>query len=57
MKVKAIAKGYFGSLRDTGDVFEVPTGTAGSWFAPVDDAPVEAVTRRGRPPKSDETAE
>jgi hypothetical protein len=35
MRVVANAKGYFGSLREVGDEFEVPDGIKGSWFAPV----------------------
>lgn len=35
MQVTATAKGYFGSLREPGDTFEVPKGTTGSWFQPV----------------------
>lgn len=34
MKVIATAKGYYGFLRQPGDVFEVPNGTKGSWIEP-----------------------
>ena len=36
MKVIAIKLGYFGKLREPGDEFEVPDGTKGSWFQPVE---------------------
>lgn len=36
MKVTAIKQGYFGKLREPGDEFEVPDGTKGSWFQPVE---------------------
>lgn len=36
MLVKANSIGYFGALRSAGDEFEVPDGTKGSWFAPVE---------------------
>lgn len=35
MKVEAIKTGYFGKLREPGDVFEVPNGAKASWFTPV----------------------
>jgi len=35
MKVVAIKPGYFGSLRDVGDEFEVPEGSRASWFTAV----------------------
>lgn len=35
MKVVANAIGFFGSLRQVGDEFEVPEGSKGSWFTPV----------------------
>jgi hypothetical protein len=34
MKVVALKSGFFGKLRQAGDVFEVPDGTRGSWFRP-----------------------
>lgn len=36
MKVIATKLGYFGKLRQPGDEFEVPDGTKGSWFQPVE---------------------
>lgn len=36
MKVIATKLGYFGKLREPGDEFEVPDGTKGSWFQPVE---------------------
>ncbi len=34
MKVIAIKKGYFGKLREPGDVFDVPDKSKASWFEP-----------------------
>ena len=57
MLVIATAKGFFGQYRDEGDEFEVPEGTKGSWFKPVDVPEDEAAAaRRPRKPK-DEKAE
>lgn len=36
MKVIATKLGYFGKLREPGDEFEVPDGTKGSWFQPIE---------------------
>lgn len=36
MKVIATKLGYLGKLRQPGDEFEVPNGTKGSWFEPVE---------------------
>ena len=36
MKVVATAMGFDGQLRQIGDEFEVPDGTKGSWFQPVE---------------------
>lgn len=38
MKVKAVKQGYFGKLREAGDVFEVPDGSKASWFEAVEPA-------------------
>lgn len=35
MRVKATQRGYFGKLREIGDVFDVPDNAKGSWFKPV----------------------
>ena len=35
MQVRALAFGFFGGRRRPGDVFDVPEGTKGTWFAPV----------------------
>lgn len=36
MKVRAIAKGWFGNrLREEDEVFEVPEGSKATWFTPV----------------------
>lgn len=35
MLVITTAKGYFGSLIEAGQTFEVPVGVKGSWFKPV----------------------
>lgn len=36
MKVIATKPGYLGKLRLPGDEFDVPEGTKGSWFKPVE---------------------
>lgn len=36
MKVIATKVGFFGSLREVGDKFEVPDGEKASWFSPVE---------------------
>lgn len=36
MKVIATKQGYFGKLREAGDVFEVPDDTKASWFEPAE---------------------
>jgi hypothetical protein len=54
MKVRATKRGLFGHIREIGDEFEVPEGTKGSWFEPVDDEAEhgeDAAPRRGRPPR------
>lgn len=35
MQVKALSAGYYGSYRETGDVFEVPDGETATWFEPI----------------------
>lgn len=47
MRVVAKSIGYFGSLRAAGDEFEVPDGTKGSWFAPVEPE-VKAKSAKGK---------
>lgn len=34
MEVAAIAVGFYGQLRQVGDVFDVPKGSKASWFKP-----------------------
>lgn len=48
MKVVATAKGYLGSIREPGDVFDVPEGTTGSWFDPVPVEPKAAEKPKGK---------
>lgn len=55
MKVRATQRGQYGHVREIGDEFEVPEGTKGSWFEPVQtESEPSAEFRRGpgRPPKS-----
>lgn len=59
MKVRAKAKGFFGTSREPGDEFEIPDAKAlGKWMIPVveEDQPLagEPERRRGRPPKAKE---
>lgn len=42
MKVRALQAGFFGGRRRAGDVFDVPEGTKGKWFAPVADSKAAA---------------
>ncbi len=44
MRVIATKPGFSDYLRQPGDVFEVPDGSKGSWFKPVEDEP-EKITR------------
>ena len=61
MKVRAIRTGFFGGRRRPGTVFDVPEGSTGSWFVPVEvpeeQAPTidEAVAPRrvGRPKRGE----
>lgn len=50
MRVIATASGFFGSLRQPNDEFDVPEGTKGSWFKPVQIDEPEAKPTRGRKP-------
>lgn len=36
MKVRALRTGFFGGRRRPGTVFDVPEGSTGSWFVPVE---------------------
>ena len=45
MKVIATKAGYFGKLRQPGDEFDVPDGTKGSWFHPVNREPDDKKTK------------
>ncbi len=61
MKVRALRTGFFGGRRRPGTVFDVPDGSTGSWFVPVEvpeeQAPTidEAVAPRrvGRPKRNE----
>lgn len=52
MKVIATKLGYFGKLREPGDEFEVPDGTKGSWFQPVEQ---KASGKGGKKPEAPAT--
>ena len=52
MKVIATKLGYFGKLRQPGDEFEVPDGTKGSWFQPVEQ---KASGKGGKKPEAPAT--
>lgn len=43
--VRATKKGFYGVVRDPGEVFQVPAGSKGSWFVPVEKP--AAVTTKG----------
>lgn len=36
IKVRATKRGFAGVVRDVGEVFEMPAGSKGSWFVPVE---------------------
>ena len=52
MKVIATKLGYFEKLREPGDEFEVPDGTKGSWFQPVEQ---KASGKGGKKPEAPAT--
>lgn len=54
MKAVAVSKGFYGSLREPGDVFEVAEGARASWFAPAGGQakpPVSAPKKEAAPAK------
>lgn len=50
MKVTALKSGYFGKLRQPGDVFDVPEGSKATWFEPDEPKP-EGKKTAGKPDK------
>ena len=52
MKVKAIATGFYGFLRQPGDEFDVPEGETATWFEPI-----RAAAERKKPKASAETSD
>ncbi|HEX7386246.1 MAG TPA: hypothetical protein VF285_03085 [Castellaniella sp.] len=53
MQVTATERGYHGKLRESGDVFDVPTGSKAKWFAPVDTDVVREGKRSKKSSKTD----
>lgn len=53
MRVIATKPGFSGYLRQPGDEFEVPDGTKGSWFKPVEDEPEKPAARGRKASKAD----
>lgn len=53
MKVIALKAGYFGKLRQPGDVFDVPEGSKASWFEPVEPK-ADGKKAAGKPEKQDD---
>ena len=49
MEVRALKTGFFGQLRNEGDVFDVPKGSKASWF-------VETEQPKGKAAKPDQSA-
>lgn len=50
IKVRAIARGYYGSLREEGDEFVVlKKEDLGTWMAPVDKLPGRQARPQGQP--------
>lgn len=57
MKVKAKAPGFYGgSIRNPGEVFEVPDGFSGSWFVRVVEVPAktEKTARKAEKPQGED---
>lgn len=52
MKVKAIATGFYGFLRQPGDEFDVPEGETATWLEPI-----RAAAERKKPKASAETSD
>lgn len=55
MKVIATAKGFFGSMIEAGQTFEVPNGTQASWFRPIDKSDEWVEVSGGKAGKSSTT--
>lgn len=53
MRVIATKPGFSDYLRQPGDVFEVPDGSKGSWFKPVEDEPSMPAARGRKASKAD----
>lgn len=54
MLVRAKSVGFFGSLRQVGDEFEVPDDAKGSWFSPVNEKAEKAGPKAKADKKTDE---
>lgn len=53
MKVKALQPGFYnGSLVQVGQEFEVPSGTKGKWFTPLEDYKAPAKVKAPAAPKT-----
>lgn len=50
MKVIATELGFYGSRRRPGEVFEIPDGTKGKWFVPVDKAKPKGKAKEDKGP-------
>ncbi len=47
IKVRATKRGFAGVVRDVGEVFEMPAGSKGSWFVPVETLSVGKIKTKG----------
>ena len=52
MRVIANQRGFFDGLREPGDEFEVPQGTSGRWFEPVEKPEVKKSSKPKAEPKA-----
>lgn len=49
MRVIASQRGYFNGIREPGDEFEVPEGTTGKWFDPVESEKPKGKSKPAKP--------
>lgn len=56
MKVIATARGYYGHLREPGDVFDVEDGSKATWFKPPTKKEAEKANSESESPKENGNA-
>lgn len=55
MKVIATKQGFLGSLREVGDIFDVPDSMTAKWFEPVETGEAKVKAKKGKGSKEPET--